>query len=60
MASEIELKNKKDKDELDFDDDPMRIIIPRDYATSVHITKFDESKFPSRLEERLVVLYFKE
>jgi hypothetical protein len=42
------------KEEFNIDDDPTRIIIPRDYATSVHITKFDEKLYPSKLEDRKV------
>ncbi len=50
----IVMTEKKEKKELDLEDDPTRIIIPRDYATSVHITKFDETVYPKRVEEKKV------
>ena len=45
----------KDNDEFDvYEEDKSRVIIFRDYATSIIITKFDENAYPTQIEQRKV------
>lgn len=47
---------EKKKEEFSVYDDSTRVVVMRDYATSVIITKFDEDAYPKQIEERDVII----
>jgi hypothetical protein len=51
------MEQDKKKDEFSIYDDSTRVVVMRDYATSVIITKFDEDAFPKQIEEKNVLSF---